>query len=93
MEGYDAHRFRDRWGLIHARHMHLGLYDAKLMKPSKLGIEYLMPIFTDAIGEDDVEHTRQTLFAPGNLAQPYHLVNTDVHKRIRYLRCDPAGVA
>jgi hypothetical protein len=28
---------------------------------------------------------RQMLFAPGNLAQPYHSVNTDVHKRIRYL--------
>ena len=26
---------------------------------------------------------RQTLFDPGNLAQPYHSINTDVHKRIR----------
>jgi len=85
VEGYDANRFRDRWGLIHARYMHPDLYDPKLMKPSKLGIEYLLPIFTDAIGNDDAEHMRQTLFNPGNLAQPYHSVNTDVHKRIRYL--------
>ena len=85
MEGYDANRFRDRWGLIHARKMHPSLYDAKLMKPSKLGMDYLMPIFTDAIGEDDMEHMRRTLFAPGNLSQPYHSINTDVHKRIRYL--------
>jgi ATP-dependent phosphofructokinase / diphosphate-dependent phosphofructokinase len=89
VEGYDANRFRDRWGLIHARHMHPLLYDPQLMKPSKLGISYLLPIFTDAIGNDDAEHMRQTLFDPGNLAQPYHSINTDVHKRIRYL--EPEG--
>ena len=85
VEAYDANRFRDRWGLIHARQMHPDLYDSKLMKPSKLGIEYLKPIFTDAVGEDDAEHMRQTLFAPGNLAQPYHSINTDVNKRIRFI--------
>ena len=89
VEGYDANRFRDRWGLIHARQMHPALYDPLLMKPSKIGIDYLMPIFTDAIGNDDAEHMRQTLFDPGNLAQPYHSINTDVHKRIRYL--EPGG--
>ena len=88
VEGYDANRFRDRWGLIHARQMHRSLYDPLLMKPSKIGIDYLMPIFTDAIGNDDAEHMRQTLFDPGNLAQPYHSINTDVHKRIRYLEPD-----
>ncbi len=36
VEGYDANRFRDRWGLIHARQMHPALYDAKLMKPSQV---------------------------------------------------------
>ena len=85
VEGYDANRFRDRWGLIHARYAHPALYDPRLMKPSKLGIDYLLPIFTDAIGNDDAEHTRQTLFDPGNLAQPYHSINTDIHKRIRYV--------
>src|SRR3989441_2421459 len=48
VEGYDANRFRDRWGLIHARRLHLSLYDAKLMKPSRMGIDYLQPIFTNA---------------------------------------------
>jgi ATP-dependent phosphofructokinase / diphosphate-dependent phosphofructokinase len=86
VEGYDANRFRDRWGLIHARQMQTDFYDSKLMKPSRLGIEYLLPIFTDAIGEDDMEHIRRTMFAPGNLSQPYHSINTDVHKRIRYLQ-------
>jgi 6-phosphofructokinase 1 len=88
VEGYDANRFRDRWGHIHARCMHPELYDPKLMKPSKLGIDYLLPIFTGAIGNDDAEHMRQTLFDPGNLAQPYHSINTDVHKRIRYLETE-----
>ena len=88
VEGYDANRFRDRWGLIHARRMHPALYDPDLMKPSRMGIDYLLPIFTDAIGEDDAEHMRQTLFAAGNLAQPYHSINTDVHKRIRYLAAE-----
>jgi 6-phosphofructokinase 1 len=88
VEGYDANRFRDRWGLIHARHLHADLYDPILMKPSKKGIDYLLPIFTDAIGHDDAEHMRQTLFDAGNLSQPYHSINTDVHKRIRYLETD-----
>ena len=47
-----------------------GRYDPVLMKPSKTGIDYLIPIFTDAIGNDDMEHLRQTLFAPANLTQP-----------------------
>ena len=48
-------------------------------------MDYLMPIFTGAIGYDDAEHMRYTLFNPGNLAQPYHSINTDIHKRIRYI--------
>ena len=90
VEGYDANRFRDRWGLIHARQMHPELYDAKRMKPSRKGVDYLLPIFTDAVGEDDMEHMRRTLFSPGNLSQPYHSINTDVHKRIRYLQDENA---
>ncbi|MGD1086591.1 MAG: 6-phosphofructokinase [Verrucomicrobiota bacterium] len=93
VEGYDGNRFRDRWGHIHARQMHPDLYDSKLMKPSRTGINYLLPIFTTAIGNDDMEHTRQTLFAPGNLTQPYHSINTDIEKRIRYILPEPAAGA
>lgn len=85
VEAFDANRLRDRWGHIHARHMHTDFYDAELMKPSRVGIDYLLPIFANAIGDDDMEHIRQTLFSPGNLLQPYHSINTDVNKRIRYL--------
>src|SRR6516164_9750648 len=38
VEGYDANRFRDRWGHIHARALHPSLYDPAAMKPSKMGI-------------------------------------------------------
>jgi len=85
VSSFGANRFHDRWGHIHARYMHPSVYDPHLMKPSRTGIEYLLPIFTHAIGEDDMEHVRQTLFASGNLTQPYHSPNTDVNKRIRYL--------
>jgi 6-phosphofructokinase len=85
VSGYDANRLRDRWGHIHARRLYSQFYDPLQMKPSLLGINYLLPIFTDAIGDDDIEYVRRTLFAPGNLAQPYHSINTDINKRIRYL--------
>jgi 6-phosphofructokinase 1 len=77
--------FRDRWGLIHARQMHPSFYDPELMRASKVGIDYLLPIGTNAIGSDDMEDVRQTLFNPGNLTRPYHSVNTDINKRICYL--------
>jgi hypothetical protein len=39
----------------------------------------------DALGLDDLEATRQSLLNSGNLTRPFHSVNTDVNKRIRYL--------
>lgn len=85
VDSHDGNSFRDRWGHIHARQVHPSFYDPERMKPSRMGIEYLMPIFDKAIGHDDVEHIRQTLFRSGNLIEPYHSVNTDVNKRIRFL--------
>jgi 6-phosphofructokinase 1 len=85
LSSFDGHNFRDRWGHIHARHMHPAFYDPLRMQPSAVGIEYLLPIFSNAIGPDDMEHVRQTLFDAGNLYRPYHSVNTDINKRIRYL--------
>ena len=84
LDSYDANLFRDRWGFIHAKNMHPSLYDPHNMKISRVGIEYLLPIFTNAIGHDDMELIRQTLFDSGNIYRPYHSVNTDVNKRIRY---------
>ncbi len=79
-----ANALRDRWGLIHARFMHESFYDPVRLKPSETGISYLTPIFTNSIGADDVEAMRAA-FHPGVLETPYHSVNTDVNKRIRYL--------
>ena len=83
--GVNANEFRDRWGLIHARQMHPSFYDPVLMRPSQAGVDYLHPIFASAVGADDVEVLRSALFDPSHLRMPYHSVNTDVGKRIRYL--------
>jgi len=32
------------------------------MRPSKTGVEYMLPIFTNAIGHADIEAIRQTVF-------------------------------
>lgn len=80
-----ANDFRDRWGLIHARQLHPDCYDAKLLRPSQTGIDYLVPIFRDALGSDDLEAMRRDVFTTSNLSQPFHSVNTDINKRIRYL--------
>lgn len=77
--------FIDRWGHVQARKMHPDFYDSAAMKPSQTGIDYLLPIFTNALGADDVEYIRQTLFDSGNLQRPYHSVNTDIRKRTQFV--------
>ena len=81
-----ANKLRDPWGGIRPRLVHPSFYDAHRFQPSKLGVEYLMSIFTSAIGADDVEHTRAQLFSPGHLATRYQSVNIDMQKRLEYLR-------
>jgi ATP-dependent phosphofructokinase / diphosphate-dependent phosphofructokinase len=85
VDSFDGNAFRDRWGHIHARNMHPSFYDPEAMGPSKIGQEYLLQIFTNAVGHADVEHLRHAIFDAGSLARPYHSVNTDINKRIRYL--------
>lgn len=85
LDSIEANMLRDQWGHIHARSLHPSFYDAESMKPSRIGMEYLMNIFTTAIGHDDVEYIRNSLFESGNLLRPYHSVNIDIAKRIRYL--------
>ena len=86
LDHFEGNGFRDRWGHIHARQLHPAFYDAEQMKPSRIGMEYLMQIFTHAIGHDDVDSMRETTFATGNLLSRYHSINTDIGKRIRYLQ-------
>ncbi|MDP6039021.1 MAG: 6-phosphofructokinase [Candidatus Latescibacteria bacterium] len=56
LDSIEANILRDQWGHIHARYLHPSFYDSDAMKPSRMGIEYLLPIFTTAIGHDDVEN-------------------------------------
>jgi hypothetical protein len=55
------------------------------MQLSSAGINYLHPIFTNAIGADDVECIRTQMFSAGSVRNRYQSVNTDIRKRIRYL--------
>jgi ATP-dependent phosphofructokinase / diphosphate-dependent phosphofructokinase len=83
VDSVHANDFRDRWGVIHARNVHPACYDAENLRLSPTGIEYLMPIFNHALGRDDLEEIGQ-LFHCGHLYEPYHSINVDVGKRIRY---------
>jgi len=85
VDGIDANDFRDRWGLIHARQAHPSFYDPETLRVSRIGVDYLTPIFANAIGQDDMEDVRRTMFSSANLTQPYHSVNIDLNKRICYL--------
>jgi ATP-dependent phosphofructokinase / diphosphate-dependent phosphofructokinase len=85
LDAINANKLRDRWSTIHPRALHPLFYDAGRFQPSKLGIEFLKPIFTNAIGTGDVEFIRTTLFNPGNLTSRYQSINVDIHKRMRFL--------
>jgi hypothetical protein len=85
VDSYPGNAFRDRWGRIHGRQMHPSFYDPERLRVSRVGMDYLSPIFANAIGHDDVEYIRDSLFQQGNLVRPYHSVNTDITKRLRHL--------
>jgi 6-phosphofructokinase 1 len=85
IDGVNGNDFRDRYGEIHPRQVHPSFYDREHLRLSPVGVEYLLPMFTNALSLDDMEHARQTLFHAGKLTQPYHSVNVDVNKRICFL--------
>jgi 6-phosphofructokinase 1 len=85
VSGINGNDFRDRWGVIHARQVHRSFYDPEQLCVSRVGVDYLLPIFNNAIGAEDIESVRQSLFRRGNLTEPYHSVNVDINKRICYL--------
>ncbi|QDT37290.1 6-phosphofructokinase [Stratiformator vulcanicus] len=88
LDSIAANKLRDRWGQIHARTLHPYLYDEKKFQPSKFGRAYLKPIFTQALGRDDVEHLLNDAFNPGKLSMVYPSVNVDIHKRLEHLEAD-----
>ncbi len=81
-----ANDFRDRWGLIHARQMHPSFYDPERHAAvSQIGIDYLHADLHQRHRGGRRGGAAGELFDPSNLTMPYHSVNTDVNKRIRYL--------
>ncbi len=85
LDSLPANKLKDQWGMIHPRFVHRSFYDESRFQPSKLGVEYLRSMFTNAIGQDDVEVIRNKLFNPGNLVTRYQSVNVEIQKRIRCL--------
>ena len=80
-----ANKLRDQHGEIHPRSVHPSFYDAGRMLLSPTGIEYLHPIFANAIGADDVESIRTQMFSSGSVRNRYQSINTDIRKRIRFI--------
>ena len=85
VDSLPANKLRDRWGMIRPRLLHPSLYDPTRFQPSKLGREYLLPIFTNSIGSDDAEHIRVDLFSRGHLFTRYQSINVDMQKRLQHL--------
>lgn len=86
LDSLPANKLRDQWKRIHPREVHPCLYDAQRFQPSRLGKEYLMTMFSNGIGNDDVEQIRTELFAPGKLSTRYQSVNIDIQRRIETLK-------
>ena len=82
---FPTDQLRDAQGIIHPRLVHPSLYDNHRLWPSKSGIDYLLPIFAKAVGPEDLEYLRESLFRPSNLTVPYHSINVDIERRTRRL--------
>lgn len=85
LAGHPGELFRDKWGIIHARRADDSFYDASLLHLSAHGGKYLKNIFVDAIGAEDVEFLRNSLFDSGNLDEPYLSINVSMARRLRVL--------
>ncbi len=80
-----ASKLQDRWGKIRGRTVHPSFWDSKRFKLSELGRKYLQPIFTNAIGRDDMEAIHTKMFSPANLVTRYQSFNVEIQKRLQYL--------
>lgn len=87
VNGISASQLRDRWGVVRPRQVHPSFFDAQRWRISSRGTDYLRPIFTDAVGADDVEHLRGDLFDTGHLVTGYQSVTVRLAQRTR--RSDP----
>lgn len=81
-----ANKLRDQFGKIHPRKVHASFYEKQRFQPSRLGKEYLRSVLTNALGSEDVEQMRATMFNPGKLATRYQSVCIDMNRRIELLK-------
>ena len=85
VESADTQLLRGDDGVIHARRVHDSFYDSSRMHISETGIRYLLPIFSDAIGAEDVEQIRHSLFDSGNLQDEYRSISVAMKRRTETL--------
>ena len=85
VEAVETALLRDDDGIVQARRVDPCFYSADKLNISPTGIEYLLPIFNEAIGADDVEHVRQSLFDSGNLTEKYRSISVAIARRTEYL--------
>ena len=85
LDGRPGEDFRDNWGVIHARRVDDSFYDDSLLQLSSHGAKYLKNIFSGAIGAEDVEFLRNSLFDSGNLDEPYLSITVSMARRLREL--------
>jgi 6-phosphofructokinase 1 len=85
LSSIDSNMLHDQYHHIHPRSVHPSFYDPTRFQPSKLGMQYLQPIFRNAIGADDVQCILSKTFDSGNLTNRYQSVNVAIQKRLMYL--------
>jgi len=76
---------RDADGIVQARRVHPSFYCSDALNISRVGIDYLLPIFNEAIGADDVEHVRQSLFDASNLTEEYRSISVAIARRVEFV--------
>ncbi len=81
-----ANKLRDPFGRIHPRRVHPCFFDDKRFQPSPIAKEYLRSVLTNALGSEDVEQMRATMFNPGKLSTRYQSVCIDIQRRIELLK-------
>ena len=81
-----ANKLRDPFGRIHPRRVHPCFFDDKRFQPSPIAKEYLRSVLTNALGSEDVEQMRATMFNPGKLSTRYQSVSIDIQRRIERLK-------
>ncbi len=91
VESCETSLLRDEKGIVQARQVDHSFYSPTELNISTVGIDYLLPIFSEAIGADDVEHVRQSLFDSGNLTEKYRSISVAIGRRTEYLNGKQGG--